>query len=181
MAHTDKVFPLETTQSTTALALKTTLVTVLRFMWQEENSISQTESAKSSSGKRPASPQVTRGGKKRKLELLQRVSVILTTRQQILGQFHSCGANALCDAHPGCFVGQANYSALYTRRDLQTCHFTENSNKADIVHFKNPWSINGVESLCKHITKDLFSELRDALPDTWQLIATNPQGLCNPG
>lgn len=106
------------------------------------------------------------GGKKRKLELLQRVSVILTTRQQILGQFHSCGANALCDAHPGCFVGQANYSALYTRRDLQTCHFTENSNKADIVHFRNPWSINGVESLCKHITKDLFSELRDALPDT---------------
>lgn len=64
MAHTDKVFPLETTQSTTALALKTTLVTVLRFMWQEENSISQTESAKSSSGKRPASPQVTRGEKK---------------------------------------------------------------------------------------------------------------------
>lgn len=81
----------------------------------------------------------------------------------------------------GCFVGQANYSTLHTRRDLQTCHFTENSNKADIVHFKNPWSINGVESLCKHITKDLFSELRDALPDTWQLIATNPQGLCNPG
>lgn len=66
----------------------------------------------------------------------------------------------------GCFVGQANYSTLHTRRDLQTCHFTENSNKADIVHFKNPWSINGVESLCKHITKDLFSELRDALPDT---------------
>lgn len=149
---------------------------MLRFMWQEENSISQTDSAKSSSGKRPASPQVTQKGGKRKIELLKRFSVILTTRQQILGQFHSCGTCTV-----GCFVGQANYSTLHTRRDLQTCHFTENSNKADIVHFKNPWSINGVESLCKHITKDLFSELRDALPDTWQLIATNPQGLCNPG
>lgn len=150
---------------------------MLRFMWQEENSIKpnrlckvvfRQEARKSSSD--------TGGGEKEARAFEKIFSYPNNTRtdfRPISFMWYKCTV--------GCFVGQANYSTLHTRRDLQTCHFTENSNKVDIVHFKNPWSINGVESLCKHITKDLFSELRDALPDTWQLIATNPQGLCNPG
>lgn len=74
--------PLQTTQSATALAYKKKknlwqLVTVLRFMSQEENSISPAEPAKSLSGKRPA---VLRWHGKQ--GLVKRSVVILLTTQQ---------------------------------------------------------------------------------------------------